>query len=652
MRRPVNGCHQRAKKPYPHYMFFQGDEQGLDSFELEHGCRKNRWDTLLDALLKSMMMDGEWPREAKGYIFAGPDLLEVDGNVQPLAMPESGLLKEDGRKRYSPTTVRSWEDMLHKNCPIHNKDAAMRQPGLRWELGDRPDTPPGRRRNHHRTLEQAQGDLMKRLKSVIAKEASGTSAVLCLDYKGNDIVDYDALKAEGARALQKGNAPSFSNVFFLIGGAHGFDGHNDEDGGVFLQGVLEAFAAVVPRQQILTVTLATEGQRSAPKFTAAKVAAYLAVDYARDELRKIALGVEFRAKRGGTATAKLAPWARTEMQAATASAPSQCEEAVDGQAANVAELEQKLLERDAEICQLQQALCLRDSKYEEEAQRAASLAEQVNLLNAEAEVNEEKLRKLEEELAALRAASTIERANDITTAPQTEHEPQAQSWSLEKFGSPAGNRSRWADSLEDDDDDDNESSPPCHLPATLSEACAEALEEDPTEPQQEQEQEQAQEQQQQQEEEEQEGLDETEAATEEAGPEVDSEPGSAQEADTAESGFQEDMQAACQDETTMDDAGKDAETSLQECDLSPAEPAKVLEVNVEGKESSTTASEAHNSPKTPPPRRGWDNKVVPASWAAAAPTHESDPAEYPALGSSAGGKKKPQHPRRQLVARK
>jgi len=627
-------------------MFFQGDEQGLDSFDLENGCRKNRWDTLLDALLKSMMMDGEWPREAKGYIFAGPDLIAMDGNVQPLAMPESGLFKEDGRKRYSPTTVRSWEAMLHDNCPVYHPEAPLRREGLRWELGYRE---PGKRR-HNRHIDDARWNLMMRLDGVIKSEASETSIVLCLDYKGNDIVSYDALKAEGAQALARGMASNVSNVFFLIGGAHGFDGKNDDDDGNFIKAVLEAFKrGGVPSHHILTVTLATDRElnpRLAPKFTAAKVAAYLAVDYARDELRKICLGVEARAKRSMGcmgAPAKLAPWAQTacrgrltppaDMLPVTASASSQCREPADGQAADVVELEQKLLDKDVEIAELKQALAEMKSKLEAEATKFTAIEEKAHLMDSEAEVNEEQRRRLEAELSALKAAGATGSTCASNLVP-AEHKPQAnegaKDWSRGMYASPPGNR--WADSLEDDEceganDDEG------MAPSQLAEAFEAATPQPPGEPQQAAE------------------TEPQEAEKEEAAPPVSEEAQTqvvshpAPEAPTAERGVNKDPAMSCQDTALANEAGKDMETPAQEKDFESAEVSKVLELNVEGKDASTTASEAHNSPKTPPPRRGWGSKVS-ADWAAA-PEHEADPDEFPALGMGcvAGGKKKP--PRQQ-----
>lgn len=279
-----------------HYCIFQGDDNGFLGWSRDDGGRKGRWDTLLDTALKCIMMDGGWERDAQVSIFAGPDVLHVNGFVQSQVMQIVGT-KPDGRPAYLPATMQSWEDTLWRHF-------GQNTTGLQWHLDrDRPDAGQGR----------AQDKLLRRLEEFLL-QAQTDCCAMALDYRDADS-SYDRLKAKGVnRELRCGK------VFLLLGGAHGFDGRNDSDN-VLFNGILKCFMDRLGAGRVLRVNLC-EDPNDIAKFTAVKVAAFLSVEHTRGVLRNAVAGLEAlcstnpsrpcvpRHVAGEAAAPKPAPWAR------------------------------------------------------------------------------------------------------------------------------------------------------------------------------------------------------------------------------------------------------------------------------------------------------------------------------------------------------
>jgi len=250
-----------------HFCIFQGDAEGLDGWSLEDGSMQNRWDTLLDGLLKCLMMDGAWPLEVRASAFVGGDALHLSGEVQSLAMPVAGQ-REDGRAMYQPATVRNWEEALWR---ARGQDL----PGLCWRRRTvQPDASDSRA--------EARARLLDNLDEVLAC-SSGPVAVLVFTPVGARVT-YDELKANGKNSAGCGGVHHVRDlitpVFVVLGGAHGFDGDDDKDGGAFLDAVLARFIARFGPACVLRLSLGENGGGVAPKFPLSKVAAFLSVEYA------------------------------------------------------------------------------------------------------------------------------------------------------------------------------------------------------------------------------------------------------------------------------------------------------------------------------------------------------------------------------------
>lgn len=253
----------------PHFVLFQGDDFGIDGWSPHGGGRKNRWDTLLDSMLKCIMMDGQWAQEVRASLFVGADAIHLSGCVQPLIMPVCGF-KPDGRPMYQPATVYSWEQALWKNI-------GQNHPGLTWELDKDDDD------NRIKSGETCQQRSLRRLDRFLEDAPEGGCAI-ALDYRNVDST-WDRLKLAG-----NGRDPKSSVVYLLLGGAHGFDGRDDNDP-TYFDGVVQRFKNRFGKNRVARVNLCEEPGDTA-KFTAVKVAAFLSVEYSRKMIPKIAAGLE------------------------------------------------------------------------------------------------------------------------------------------------------------------------------------------------------------------------------------------------------------------------------------------------------------------------------------------------------------------------
>ncbi|CAE7650050.1 EMB2076, partial [Symbiodinium sp. CCMP2456] len=110
-----------------HFCIFQAEEQGLSGWTLEQGSLQNRWDVILDGLLKAVMMDGQWPRDVAAHAFVGADAVHITGAIQEQVMPIVGY--KAGRAQYQPATFKAFEETLWRSREVEGLQ------GIRWELG-------------------------------------------------------------------------------------------------------------------------------------------------------------------------------------------------------------------------------------------------------------------------------------------------------------------------------------------------------------------------------------------------------------------------------------------------------------------------------------------------------------------------------------
>lgn len=252
-----------------HFCIIQGGEEGIDGWSLEAGSKLNRWDALLDGLLRSLMMDGQWRPGVRASAFVGRDAVHIGSDVQPLVMPavpsrvggERGA--REGRTSYQPATLKAWEELLWRERGVDH-------PGLRWRAGLRGDSPRAR--------------LLENLDDML-ESAPDDSAVLVFSAGGS--TTYHALKDLG-----RSSAPKSSCVFVLMGGAHGFDGSDDDDGGAFLEQVTSQFTRRFGAGRVLRVSLGGAAAGRPTVFPLANVASFVSIEHSCGELLHAVAGLE------------------------------------------------------------------------------------------------------------------------------------------------------------------------------------------------------------------------------------------------------------------------------------------------------------------------------------------------------------------------
>uniref|UniRef100_A0A7S0AE00 Uncharacterized protein n=1 Tax=Pyrodinium bahamense TaxID=73915 RepID=A0A7S0AE00_9DINO len=93
----------------PHFCIFQSEDLG--------GPEGMRNCLHLEALQKSVFVDGKWGPNVKASLFAGGDAIHITGEIQKMAMPQ---LKKRIGTRSAPCTVQAWEHMLRENYMREN----------------------------------------------------------------------------------------------------------------------------------------------------------------------------------------------------------------------------------------------------------------------------------------------------------------------------------------------------------------------------------------------------------------------------------------------------------------------------------------------------------------------------------------------------
>lgn len=255
-----------ALPPSLHVCIVQGDEEGFRGWNLERGCKHNRWDTLLEGSLKCLAMDGQWLRDVCVSVFAGADVLHITGDVQSLAMPVAGM-RDDGRPMYEPATLESWAEMLWR---ARGQDL----PGLRWRLSL--DAPCSK--------EEAQAALLANFGEALAGAPDGSAVLAFTPSRAGGT--YDELKAKG-----QGKRPRPRQVLVLLGGAHGFDGNDDAGGPGLFEEVMSRCCDRFGKAAVASVSLCENAAREA-KFPLAKVAAFVSVEHARGSFVQVLAGLE------------------------------------------------------------------------------------------------------------------------------------------------------------------------------------------------------------------------------------------------------------------------------------------------------------------------------------------------------------------------
>lgn len=254
-----------------HFVVIQGDDKGIAGWSTAGSrgdSRANRWDTLLDTALKSIMCDGRWQANAKVSIFVGRDSLHLSGEVQDAVMQ---VVKEqaDGRQVRSPATTRNWEETLWRHRYQDRK-------GLEWKAA--PDS------EWHGTC---QDHLLRNLSTFLQEVAPpGQSSGIILDYQDYDLT-YDRVKALGSVRGQRDVSPDHT-LFVFLGGAHGFDS-NDDRNRCFIQAVKRLVVLQIPRSA--TVNLC-EYKGRPEKFTSVNAASFVKVEHARGVVDQVILGLQ------------------------------------------------------------------------------------------------------------------------------------------------------------------------------------------------------------------------------------------------------------------------------------------------------------------------------------------------------------------------
>jgi len=227
----------------------------------EHGSRSNRWDALLSAALQCLVMDGPWRHDVSVSIFAGGDVVTMDGRVQDLIMHYWQTY--DGIWKRAPATSALWERKIHENIGIDHT-------GLTWRIAPRVFS-----------RVEAQHRIQDNLKRIFEK--TGSVMVLLLDWSMYDAT-YDELRAAG-----QGRRPESMQVVVLLGGAHGFDGKDDRQSG-FDQSLATWCKRHFGPQSLVRVNL---GVRGTPvKFTSASAASFISMEWSRGAWQEAVAGAE------------------------------------------------------------------------------------------------------------------------------------------------------------------------------------------------------------------------------------------------------------------------------------------------------------------------------------------------------------------------
>lgn len=277
---PSTGVSQLPLPPGPcdrvpmHFCIFQSDVEGLSGWSLARGSIANRWDVLLDGLLKCLMMDGEWPRDVCASAFVGPDALHLSGEVQRLVMPQVGR-RDDGRPMYQPATFKAWEETLWRAADGNSPGLCWQRGAAKSGVGGVPQLP---------DEEAAKSGILHHLDEVLAGAPSDAVVLVFSVAAGDTNATYDELMllGEEMRARGTGRHPYVcSRAYIVMAGARGFDGHGDEDGGVFMEAVLEKFAARLGRDRVMRVSLCEDISDVPIRLPLAQIASFVSVEYMR-----------------------------------------------------------------------------------------------------------------------------------------------------------------------------------------------------------------------------------------------------------------------------------------------------------------------------------------------------------------------------------
>ncbi|CAE7683113.1 Ctsb [Symbiodinium pilosum] len=209
--------------------------------------------------IAAVLHDG-WAMAARcgSTLFVGPDSLHTTGALQPLVMTALGQ-GQDGRPFYQPATLKAFEEALWRQ---RGQDC----PGLRWQLS-----------KHRPRTEETRGMLLKGLEEILEQIPPKVKA-------GVLVFDADATLTYNELKRSSWTARGYDKLFILVGGAHGFDGANDEDGS-FLEEVLRLFEAYVGPDNVAKVTL-TEDATAATTFPLSKVVSFVSQAFSESELKQ------------------------------------------------------------------------------------------------------------------------------------------------------------------------------------------------------------------------------------------------------------------------------------------------------------------------------------------------------------------------------
>eukprot|EP00931_Biecheleriopsis_adriatica_P078669 TRINITY_DN52096_c0_g1_i1.p1 TRINITY_DN52096_c0_g1~~TRINITY_DN52096_c0_g1_i1.p1 ORF type:complete len:520 (+),score=120.66 TRINITY_DN52096_c0_g1_i1:66-1562(+) len=245
-----------------HFCIIQSDELGLDGWSLEAGSKHRRWDTLLLGLLQSFMMDGQWLQDVVVTVFIGADVIHANSDVQQLVMRKMGGGR-DGKPFYQPATVKAWEETLWN---ARGQEGS----GLRWQVT------PGKSMSQS----EARRSLLENVDQFLQQEADG-AGVIALTARAD--MTYDELKERG-----RSRTSNLTKLFVLMGGAHGFDGEDDQDGGAFLDALLNRFSARFGAGKVAQISLSDSPE---VVFPLSKVTSFVSVEHARGDLKMVAAGL-------------------------------------------------------------------------------------------------------------------------------------------------------------------------------------------------------------------------------------------------------------------------------------------------------------------------------------------------------------------------
>lgn len=244
-----------------HFCIFQGDSEGASGWTLQQGSLQNRWDVILDGLLKSVMMDGEWPRDIFASAFVGADVVHISGAVQEQVMPIVGY--KDGKAQYQPATFKAFEETLWRS--LHSPPPSPSR-GLEWHRdgGGGACGAEARRRQ------------LEAVDAMLA-ETAGAKAIA---FSTRRAVQYqDLLSSRSASCKEP------QTIYLLLGGAHGFDGKDDVDSS-HEDALLQRFRAKLGDDNVVSVRLGSSSAVS--KFSLANVVSWLRVEDVQGNLQTLA----------------------------------------------------------------------------------------------------------------------------------------------------------------------------------------------------------------------------------------------------------------------------------------------------------------------------------------------------------------------------